>query len=196
MSLLKKFLAWRIKRQFREKPSERTLVRLDKFGNKYYVVKGHVLPSERATIAWIYLNDNKYNLSAERMENALEMMREAINKRPADLDKIAAIRNALESAIKLYCEKEVLLNLALHYTFMNDEPDSVSDSWIQAKKRNWEADKETESFFLTFAHTLTERYSQSQNLNVPEYLDQTKEIVKQIHSILTRKPTGLNSSAT
>lgn len=194
LNLKKRFQEWRIKRRFKEQPSERILIYTDKAGNKYYTVKAHNLPTERGMVAWVYINDSKYGLTTERLTYALEQIKLAINTRPADIDKIAAIRNTLETATTLYCEKEILLNLALTYTFMNDEPDAVLDHWTEAKKKAWALDKEAESFFLSFAYQFTEKYSQLPKLNVPQYLEEVKPIINQLYSILNLKKTGQNLS--
>ena len=169
-----------------EIPSPFQFVYKDKFGNEWRVLKNPAnLCAERALAAWAFMEDSKYGLTRENMNLIINKINTAINK--SDLAEVAKMTGLIETCLELYSNEQVLLNLASVYCFLNDEEnDTVKDHILQEKRRIWNEDTDARSFFLQLAWTYTARYSESPQLNVPEYLVKMRPVINEIISRLAQ----------
>jgi hypothetical protein len=160
------------------------LIYTDSQKNKWYTVTNFSnLHTSRALMAWVFQGDSDYGMTSEKRQIAYEKMNTAIND--GDLSTLAKIVGILESADKLYAEPEILLNLATCYTFLNDEKNDSYLEWIQEDKRKiWAGDPDCKSFFLQFAASFTQKFSESQEKNVQEYLEKARPVLNQINKNL------------
>ena len=177
-----RWLLMRKIKKIAEPPTDKELVYTDKSGNRFYVLKNPAnLPAERCLPAWVYTNDSEYGLTSARLRYGFAKQKEAINKPNPDLVTISQIIGAFEAADSLYCEPEILLNLASVYTTMNDERfDEFADYIQKEKRRAWDKDNEAKSFFLQFAYRFSKKYSEQPKLNVLDYLKKVKPVLDQI----------------
>lgn len=166
----------------------------DKQGNKWYVLKNPAhLSAERALAAWAYMEDSKYSLTRENLKTILENINQALNKQ--DISTTAKLIGVIESSLELYCNEEILINLASVYCFLNDEQNNGIVDYIQKEKRTlWESDKSARSFFLQYAYRYTARYSEQQQLNVRKYLDEVKPVLNDIRSRLMKEQSQSKDS--
>lgn len=172
-----------------EIPNEGTkLLYTDTKGNKFYALNNPAnLHATRALPAWVFARDSEYGMTAERRRTAYEKINDCVNKK--DLATIAKVVGVMEAAEQLYCEPEILLNLATCYTFLNDEKnDSFKDHYQEQKRDLWKHDSDAKSFFLQWSLQYTSKYSASLNLNVLEYLEKVKPIIDQINYQIPKKP--------
>lgn len=167
----------------------------DSKGNKFYALNNPAnLHATRALPAWVFARDSEYSMTKERRIAAYEKINECVNKK--DLASIAKIVGVMEAAEQLYCEPEILLNLATCYTFLNDEKNDSYKDFIQEQKRDiWNSDSEAKSFFLQWSLQYTAKYSASLKLNVQEYLGKVKPILDQINYQIPVKQSQSKSSS-
>ena len=168
------------------------LIYTDKFKNKWYMKTNPAnLHATRALAAWSFTKDSEFGITGKKLKRALDMIEEELNSEAAvDRVNIGNITGVLKAGLELYAEPEILLNLAKCYTFIGDEPEEFKDSWQEKKVNLWGNDDEARAFFLQYALQYTARYSESQKLNVPEYLEQSKAVRDKISSTLTSVKYG------
>lgn len=185
------YTLWKLQK-VAEPPTDRKLIRTDKFGNKFYTLKNlSNIPAERALHAWVYTNDTEYSLTRDRLEWGLSKMEESINRQQPDLVTISQVIGAYRSALSLYAEPEVLLNLASVYVTMNNESfEDYADYEQKLKREMWDKDPESKSFFLQLAHSFSKQYSTQAKLNVPSYLKKIKPVLDQINLNLSPPKKG------
>lgn len=190
--LIGKIKLWFILRQVKKRmqPANdegKKLLYTDKFDNKWYtLINPANLHPARALNAWTFSKDSEFGMSQQKLKKATERINEALNKN--DLASIAKINGVIEAALDLYAEPAILLNLATCYTFLNNEKNEAYVDTVQDHKRTiWENDPDCKSFFLQFALQFTARFSESQKLNVQEYLAKAKPITDMIDYTLTQK---------
>lgn len=159
----------------------------DKKGNAYYCMTNPaIIPAQRALAAWVVSKDAEFGLSREKMKLCLDKAKKALNK--SDIVEASQAIGIIESAMDLYAESEILLQLATCYIFLNDENPKEYSNEVQKKKRKlWDEDAEAKSFFLQFAYRLTRRYGEQPQLNVREYLEKVSPVLKELEFYLTKK---------
>lgn len=164
-----------------------THIYTDALGNKWYSIANPAnIHATRALTAWTYSRDAEYGLTKEQRLIGYSKMNEALNKK--DISSLAKILGVFEAAEDLYATPNILLNLATCYTFLNDEKNDSYKDFIQQKKRDiWDSDLVCKAFFLQWSVQFMQQRSQSQNVNVLEYLEQAKPVLDQIDFLLRKK---------
>lgn len=156
------------------------LLYTDRQSNKWYAINNAAnIHATRALTAWSFSRDAEFGMTRERLSIACEKLNEAVNKK--DIATIAKVTGVIEAGLTLYATPEILLNLATCYTFLNDETNEGFKDFIQEKKRDiWSTDADCKSFFLQWSVTFIQRFSELQNTNVLDYLQNAKPILDQI----------------
>lgn len=168
------------------------LVYTDKYNNKWYILNNPAnLHATRSLAAWSFTKDSEFGVTRDKLRKALDLIDTELNSEKAvDRANIANVTGVLRAGLELYAEPEILLNLATCYTFLNDEKDELKDHAQEQKKAIWTSDEGCKAFFLQFALQYTHKYSESQKLNVQEYLEQTKAIRDKIEHTLRQVKYG------
>lgn len=182
------FLLRKVKKTMQPANEGKKLVYTDKYNNKWYIMQNQAnLHATRSLAAWSFTKDSEFGIGRDKLKKALDMIETELNNEKAvDRVNIGNITGVLKAGLELYAEPQILLNLASCYTFLNDEKEELKDYAQEQKKAIWTSDNDCRSFFLQFALQYTHRYSESQKLNVQEYLEKTKAIRDQISHVLSR----------
>lgn len=191
--LWKNIILWynlRKLKKIKPKHEDAALVYTDSQGNKWYTVSPSSLHATRALTAWVLTKDLDYGLTRDKLLNGFKKINELINK--GNITDASKVLGVLEAAMDLYCEPEVLLNIATCYTFLNDEPEEYKEHIQKKKKDIFEKDYECKSFFLSYAISYTKKFSQSPPPNAQEYFQEVKPLIDQINYHLTQKPSTMN----
>lgn len=185
-SLLLKFYLRKIKQATEPQKDGFKFLYKDSLGNKWYTVSNAAnIHASRSLMAWVFQKDMEFGINAEKRQVLYSKMNEAVNK--GDISTIAKLTGLLEAGETLYAEPTILLNLITCYTFLNDEKNDGYLEWVQEKKREiWSSDNDCKAFFLQFAVNFTEKFSQSQNKNVLDYLDKVRPLINQINHVLKK----------
>ncbi len=180
----------KIKQTIQPANEGKKLVYTDSFDNKWYILNNPAnLHATRTLTAWSFTKDSEFGMTRDKLKKLLGKINECINAN--NLADAAKVTGVIEAGLELYAEPEILLNLATCYTFLNKEKPEYKDYEQEQKRSIWTNDNDCKSFFLQFALQYTARFSESQKLNVLQYLDKTKSVRDQINYVITKTLTKL-----
>lgn len=152
----------------------------DKNGNDWYSLKN---PFELSGVRGIAaMRAQRYfnmMLSQDTLKQLLEQHDKAA--KALDITMCFAIVQDIKNRQSLICEENSILDLVNVYYFLNDEnPDEISDAFLQKKLKLWSEDSICKGFFLKVGLMLTNKLADMSPEDLQKYLEESRMIADRI----------------